>query len=191
MKKALIQYNAPVTLSFSLLSLAVLLLSLLTGGRSTLLLFSVYRSPLTDLLTYPRFFTHVLGHSGLEHYAGNIMLLLVLGPGLEERYGSRTILETMALTAFVSGLLHWLLFPGTALLGASGIVFAMILLSSITRTRDGSIPVTFLLVAALYIGQQVWQAATTRDNVSYMAHIVGGAVGAGLGFALNRIKVRG
>ena len=72
------------------------------------------------------------------------------------------------------------------LLGASGIVFALILLSSISRTEGGAIPVTFILVAILYIGQQVWQAITVRDNVSYMAHIAGGAVGAGLGFLLNK-----
>ena len=66
----------------------------------------------------------------------------------------------------------------------------MILLASITRTKDGAIPVTFVLVAVLYIGQQVWQALAARGNVSYMAHIVGGAVGAALGFALNKIALR-
>lgn len=40
-----IQYNAPVVLTFSLLSLAALLLGMATGERSTWLLFCVYRSP--------------------------------------------------------------------------------------------------------------------------------------------------
>ena len=187
---ALIQYNAPTTLNFALVSFLVLILHLATRGVSTTKFFCVYRSPLTDLLTYPRFFTHVLGHSSFAHYSGNITLMLVLGPTLEERYGSRTILLAIVFTAFISGLLQWILFPGAALLGASGIVFAMILLSSITRTKDGAIPLTFVLVAALYIGQQVWQAVTAHGSVSYMAHIVGGAVGAALGFALNRISLK-
>ena len=46
-----IRWNAPVTLSFALISLAVLGLAALTQGRSTRLLFSVYRSPLSDALT--------------------------------------------------------------------------------------------------------------------------------------------
>ena len=45
-----IQYNSPVVLTFSLLSLGALLLGELTGGASTGLLFCVYRSPLTDPL---------------------------------------------------------------------------------------------------------------------------------------------
>ena len=186
MKKPLIQYNAPVTLSFAFISLAVLILGLLTGGRSTLLLFSVCRSPLTNLLTYPRFFTHVLGHSGIEHYSGNIMLMLVLGPGLEERYGSRTILKTMVLTAFVSGLLHWLLFPGAALMGASGIVFMMILMASLGGSRGDGIPLTLILVFVLYVGKEIWTAVAVSDNISHLAHIVGGVVGAVVGVALRK-----
>ena len=60
-----IHYNSPVILTFALLSLAVLFCGKLTGGYSTSKLFSVYRSPLTDMLTYPRFFlsqiTHIIG----------------------------------------------------------------------------------------------------------------------------------
>ena len=105
MKKRL-RYNSPVILTFALLSLAVLGLDKLTGGASTSRLFCVYRSPLTDLLTYPRFFLHVLGHSGWAHYSGNIMLMLVVGPQLEERYGSRTLLYSIAVTAFLTGLIQ-------------------------------------------------------------------------------------
>ena len=83
-----LQYNAPVVLTFSLLSLGALLLDMATGGLSTQLLFCVYRAPLTDPLTYARLFGHVLGHAGYSHFMGNIMLLLVIGPPLEEKYGS-------------------------------------------------------------------------------------------------------
>lgn len=185
-RKFAIQYNAPVTLTFSLISLGVLILSRLTGGKSDLALFSVYRSSLLDPLTYPRFFTHVLGHSGLAHYSGNIMLLLVLGPGLEERYGSRTILETVAVTAFISGLLHWLLFPGTALLGASGVVFMMILMASLGGSRGDGIPLTLILVFLLYVGGEIWTAVTVQDNISQLTHIVGGVCGAVMGVALRK-----
>ena len=62
-----LQYNAPVVLTFALLSFAALLLGKLTGGATTLRFFSVYRSSLANLLTYPRFFLHVLGHSSYAH----------------------------------------------------------------------------------------------------------------------------
>lgn len=84
MKRFAIRFNAPVVLSFAILSLLVLVLDSATGGASTARLFCVYRAPLTDPLTYVRFFTHVLGHSGYSHYMSNMLLLLLVGPGLEE-----------------------------------------------------------------------------------------------------------
>lgn len=186
MKRSYIQYNAPTTLTFALISLLVLGLGALTNGASTLRYFCVYRSPLTDWLTYPRFFTHVLGHSSFAHYAGNIPLMLVLGPPLEERYGSRTLLWTILATALISGLAQWIFFPATALLGASGIVFMMLLMSSLGGTRGRGIPLTLILVFAIYVGGEIYDAVTVRDSVSQAAHIIGGCCGAGFGLCLRR-----
>ena len=58
-----LQYNSPVVLSFALISLAALILGVITKGATTVKYFSVYRSSLADIFTYPRFFFHVLGHS--------------------------------------------------------------------------------------------------------------------------------
>ena len=76
------------------------------------------------------------------------------------------------------------------LLGASGIVFAFILLSSITVREQGTIPLTFLLVALMYTGQQVYEGIFLSDNVSQITHIAGGAVGSCLGFVMNRRSLR-
>ncbi len=186
-----IAFNAPAVLGFAGVCLAAMLLNILTGGTTNRLLFSVYRAPLTDPLTWLRMVCHVFGHADWNHLLNNMMYLLLLGPMLEEKYGSKDVLLVMLAAALLTGLINFIFFPGTMLLGASGVVFAMILLSSITRTKDGAIPATFILVAALYVGQQVWQAITAHDNVSYMAHIAGGAVGAALGFGLNKISIRG
>ena len=184
--KRIIQYNAPTTLTFALISFLVLLIAQATDGASTLKYFCVYRSSLTDVLTYPRFFTHVLGHSNFAHYAGNMTLLLVLGPALEERYGSLTMFWTILATAFLSGLIQWLLFPGSALLGASGIVFMMILMSSLGGSRGRGIPLTLILVFIIYIGGEIVDGVTLADNVSHLTHIVGGLCGAVIGVGLRR-----
>lgn len=181
-----IQYNSPAVLNFALLSLLALVLGKATGGWLTAKLFCVYRSPLSDWLTYPRFFLHVLGHSGWTHYSGNILLMLVIGPQLEDRYGSRDLMIAMAVTAFVTGLVQWLFFPGSALMGASGIVFMMILMASMGGGRSGGIPLTLILVALFYIGGEITTALTAADNISQLSHIIGGVCGAVLGFALER-----
>lgn len=181
-----LQYNAPVTLTFFFLSLAVLLLDQATGGWTTLNLFCVYRSPLTDPLFYVRLFGHVLGHADWNHFLNNMLLLLVIGPPMEEKYGSRPLLLGLLATALISGVLQCVLFPGAALLGASGIVFMLIMLSSLAGMRSGSIPLTLLLVAALYLGQQVYAMLFVRDQVANFMHIIGGLCGTGFGFTARR-----
>ena len=181
-----ISFNAPLVLGFALACSAVTLIGSLTGESSTARLFATYSAPMTDPLMYVRLFTHVLGHAGFSHLVGNMAYILLLGPGLEERYGAGKLLTVIAVTAVITGVIHNLLFPHSALLGASGVVFAFILLTSFTEFREGEIPLTFILVALIYLGQQIWDGITVKDNVSNLTHIIGGLVGAGAGYMLNR-----
>ena len=181
-----ISYNAPVALTFALLSLLALGANHFTNGWANATLFSVYRcSLLADPLGFFRFFGHVLGHSGYAHYIGNMVLILVLGPNLEDRFGSWNVLWAILFTALVSGLVQFIFFPGTALLGASGIVFMMILLSSFGGVKNGTIPTTLILVAIFYLGGELWDAIFVRDNISQLTHIIGGLCGTVLGFILS------
>lgn len=179
-------YNSPLVLSFAFLSLAVLLLHFLSGGRSDRLLFSVYRSSLGDLLTYPRFFLHALGHGSWEHYISNMMMLLVIGPAMEEKYGSRRLFWGFLITAFITGLVQWIFFPSSAVFGASGIVFMLIVLSSLSGIRNGSVPLTLFFVLILYLGRELINGLTLNDSVSQLSHIVGGVCGACFGLIIKK-----
>ena len=185
MKKR-ITFNSPVILAFVFISLGAMIANYLTMGVSNKLLFMTYHSSLASPLTYVRFFTHVLGHAGWSHYIGNMMYILLLGPMLEEKYGSAKILEVILTTALVTALLNYFLFPGIALCGASGVVFAFILLTSFTGFNEGEIPLTVILVAIIFIGQQVYEGVFLQDNVSNLSHISGGIVGAVIGYQLNK-----
>ena len=186
MKKIVIRFNAPVILTFALLSLLALLLGNWTNGAATHQYFSVYRSSLSDPLTYVRFIGHVLGHADYEHYMGNMLLLLLVGPGLEEKYGSGTMVWMILVTALVTGLVHFVFFPGSALLGASGVVFMLIVLSSFTAMRRGEIPVTLILVVIFYLGGEIMDGLFKKDNISQITHIVGGLCGLIFGFTVRR-----
>ena len=188
MKKGIrITFNAPLVLVFSLLCCAATGVIALSSKAGTVL-FATYGSSFADPMTYLRLFTHVLGYAGFGHLVGNLAYILLLGPGLEEKYGAKNLLLVILVTAVVTGLVHNLLFPGTALLGASGVVFAFILLTSFTEFKEGEIPLTFILVALIYLGQQIWEGVTVRDNVSNLTHIIGGLVGGGAGYLMNRKK---
>ncbi len=185
-KKLIITFNSPVILGFVFICFIVTLLGIISGGRITELLFMTYRASFKDPLTYVRFFTHILGHSGWSHFIGNASYLLLLGPMLEEKYGSKTLLQIMAFTAIVTAIFHFIFFPEAALCGASGVVFAFIVLASFTGFREGEIPLTFILVVIIFIGQQIFEGITVRDDISNTGHIIGGAVGALIGYVLNK-----
>lgn len=189
-RRIVIRFNAPVILSFALLSLLALVLGNLTNGATTYRYFSVYRSSLSDPLTYIRFFGHVLGHAGYDHYMGNMLLLLLVGPGIEEKYGHRTTALCIAVTALVTGLAQFIFFPATALLGASGIVFMMIVLSSFTEMGKEGIPITLILVVVFYLGGELMDGLSALDNVSQLTHIVGGICGLVFGFTIKKRRRR-
>ncbi len=188
-KKFKVSFNSPVILAFTVICLAALILDYFTRGAANDMFFSVYRSSLASPFTYIRFFGHVAGHAGWEHFIGNIMLILIVGPLLEEKYGSANILFVILSTALVTGLVNFIFFPSIHLLGASGVVFALILLSSFTSIKEGDIPLTFILVAVIYIGEQIYKGIFIQDNVANLTHIIGAVVGAALGFIMNKNKM--
>ena len=99
------------------------------------------------------------------------------------------MLSVIIITAFTTGLVNFIFFPRVMLLGASGVVFALILLSSFTSIKEGCIPLTFILVAVMYLGEQIYDGIFIQDNVSNLTHILGGLVGASIGYALNKNKL--
>ena len=185
-----IKYNSPVVLTFAALSLASLIIGGITNGISTQMFFCVYRSPLDNILTYPRFIMHVLGHSDLNHYIGNMLLFLVIGPQLEDRFGSLSLLSVIIATAAIAGIVQFVFFPGTALLGASGIVFMMIIMSTFLVYEHGTLPLTMVLIFILYIGGEIAKGIMRDDNISQLSHIMGGICGGFFGYILTSKRRR-
>jgi membrane associated rhomboid family serine protease len=180
-----IKYNAPTVLTFTFVSAAALLLS------QTLLRFYPleqwwFTVPGKGAFNPARFrcwitlVTHVAGHAGWTHLISNFAVILLIGPILEEYYGSRYLLIMILCTALVTGLLNILFFT-TGLMGASGVVFMMILLASFTNFTAGEIPLTFILILVLYLGREIFNSFSSND-VSEFAHIVGGFTGSLFGF---------
>jgi len=182
-----ISYNAPTTLSFALLAALVLALSsTLLPGLTQAWFSSPAPFRASQIQDWIKLFTPPLGHANLDHFLSNFSFILLLGPILEATYGSLLLLGMMLATALVTSLLNILIFPNTVLLGASGIVFMMILLASITNFEKGQIPLTFVLVLVLFLGKEVWNGLAHRDQISQFAHIIGGIVGSFFGFLRPR-----
>ncbi len=178
-----ISYNAPVILTFALICTVVFFADQFTGGN-----IMPYFAVGTTFSAHPvvlfSMFSHVIGHGSIDHLLGNMTFILLLGPIVEEKYGSGKTLFMIGITALITAIINMAFFS-TGLLGASGIVFMLILLVSFTNMKDGKIPLTFILVALLFVGKEVIHTFQ-EDQVSQAAHIIGGICGSVFGFLLGR-----
>lgn len=176
-------YNAPFTLTLALLATVVLIADRALQGMLAVQLFSV--PPVFDsgnVVHYLRLLLFPLGHADGTHLTLNLSVILLVGPLLEEKHGAARLLGLSLATTLITAVAHLLLFPGTGLLGASGIAFLLIVLGSFTNVRRGTIPLTFVLVALLFLGHELTQRQT---GISTLAHLLGGAAGGLYGLRLT------
>ena len=176
-----LQYNSVLILRFFFLSFAALILKYVTLGSSNKILFSSYKSSLANPLTYVRFFTHILGHSDWKHFSNNFLYILLIGPMNEEKYGSINLLIMILITAGITGIINFIR-GRKRILGASGIVFMLIMMSSFVNIEAGKVPITLILMFICYIVNEIIDAVTKKDDVSHSGHIIGAICGTIFGF---------
>lgn len=170
-----LEYNSLIILSFFFISLISLILNILTKGKSNDLFFSTYRSSLLNPLTYLRLVTHIFGHANWSHFTHNFLYILLIGPMIEEKYGSLNLLIMILITATVIGLFNSI-FTRNKILGASGITFMLIVLSSFVNFSTNKIPLTFILIVLFYVVDEI-RLLGAKDSVSHGSHFLGALCG--------------
>ena len=177
------QYNSVVILTYFFICLGVMVIHQLTSGESTRHFFSTdSNSSLLKPITYIRFFTHVLGHGDWDHFTHNFLYILLVGPMVEEKYGSYNLIIMILITAVVDAVINKLFVKNTRTYGASGIVFMLIVLSSFVNLEAGKIPLTLVLIVMFYLVDEVFKGLFKHDNVSHLGHLLGGLCGIVFGF---------
>ena len=176
-----LSYNSVIILSFFFISLFALILNYLTKGKSNILLFSSYRSSIFNPLTYLRLITHIFGHASWSHFMNNFLYILLIGPIIEEKYGSINLIIMILSTAVITGILNTL-FSKKRILGASGIVFMLIILSSFVNITTGKIPVTLILICIFYVVNEIISGIFKKDDISHIGHLIGAVCGFVFGF---------
>ena len=171
-----IQYNSVVILSYFFVSLFSLFLNKITSGKSNRYLFSSYRNSLLSPLTYIRLITHSIGHSSWNHFMNNFLYILLVGPMIEEKYGSIKLLEMMIITSLAIGIFNFI-FSKKGIVGASGIVYMLITLSSAVNMSNGSIPLSLILICLFYVVNEVINSLVKNDGVSHISHFIGAVCG--------------
>ena len=177
------QYNSPLILTYFFISAGALVLNRLTGGLSNALVFSSYRSSLLNPMTYVRLVTHIFGHVDTVHFIGNFSVILLVGPLLEEKFGTNDLLIMILIVAVVTGLVCRLILRDKCILGASGVVYMLIMMSSFVNVVQYKIPLTLILVFFCYVGKEIADSLSKKDNIGHSVHILGAVLGCIFGFA--------
>ena len=148
-------YNSPVVLTFFFICLGILIFNTLSKGVLNTVLFSTYRASILSPLMYVRLVGHIFGHQGWSHFMSNFLTILLIGPMIEEKYGSLNLL------------------------------YMMIVLSSFVNVEAGKIPVTLILIFIFYLINEVILSFFRIDNVSHMGHLIGAVCGIVFGIYLS------
>lgn len=175
-----LHYNAPVILTFSLICVLVYVGNAISGGNLIDYFAIKQHVNFNRLSDYPSLLLYIFGHASIDHLLSNLTFILLLGPIIEEKYGAQRLIIMIFLTALFTAILNIVLFK-SGLIGASGIVFMLIMLVSFTNFSSGRIPITFIAILALFIGKEFIDGFK-QDEISQFAHIIGGLCGSFFGF---------
>ena len=182
-----VSYDAPVTLTFVLISAIIFLLNMfLTKSGKAVGLQSLLASPTTQAgalpfivkqpLSYLRLLLYIFGNGeagGEAVLFTNLILIMLLGPAMEERYGSVIIGIMMFVSALFSGVLN-ACFCNTSLVGAVPVVCMMIFLNAFMSFSKKKFPLSFAAVMVLFVVLQIFSGA---GAVRIIICIAGGLCG--------------
>lgn len=191
----IIDVDAPLTLLYCFTCIFVQFLNYVILGDSIIKKYFAVPSwsvfVLFSPVSYFRLFSHILGHSSWNHVIGNVVHLLLVGPACEHALGTLLLLKIMLLTALSSGTMYVARGPDFSVqLGASGIVFTLILLNSLLQVKSGTIPLTFLCQAVMWCSKEIYLSGVGDDSVSHIGHLTGAAVGVLIGFFFHNSNAK-
>ena len=169
-------YNSVVILSYFIICLIILVLNIFLKGKVNNFL-ALRKGSLLNPMTYIRLVTTGLCHNNWSHFRNNFITILLIGPLLEEKYGSIPILQMLLITTIASSLVHLFIYE-TSAIGASDNVLMLIVLCSIVNVTEGKIPITLILIFLFYVADEIIkQFSKKKDNISHDSHIVGAICG--------------
>ena len=169
------QINSKVILGYFFVSLLMLLLKTITNKKSNKW-FSSGRGSIFNIMTYISIITHIFCHNNYTHFRNNFLYILLIGPMIEEKYGSINLIKMIIITSIITALVN-IIISKKNIMGASGIVYMLILLSSLVNIETGKIPITLVLIFFFYIVTEIKDGLFKRDNISHLSHIVGAIAG--------------
>ena len=181
-----VAYDAPVTLTFVIVCAFIFLLNIFlakngkAGGLE-----KIFASPTNQAgvlpfipsapISYVRLLFYIFGAAvgGASVLFTNLILIMLLGPAMEERYGSTIIGIMIFVSALFSGVLN-ACFSSDSLIGAVPVVCMMIFLNAFMSFSKKKFPLSFAAVMVFFVLLQIFEG---EGAIRIIICIAGGLCG--------------
>lgn len=175
-------FHSYVIIGYFLICLSLFILNTITNNKVTSFL-KIRRGSFFNPMNYLRLVTSSLCHSDFNHFKNNFIFILLLGPILEEKYGSFVLLEMLLITMVASSLFH-LLFYDSSAIGSSDVVYMMVMLCAVACSFDKKIPITFVFLFLFFVLGEILLMFFHKkgDKTSHDGHVVGAILGFVFGY---------
>ena len=189
-----LEYNSPVTLTFSLICFFSFLF-VHFFAKENFLIFSSPTCQGTNLAFsatipshYVRLFTYVFGYTDWNNLFSTLLLLLLLGPNLETTYGSKLVFIMILISSFGAGVLG-ACFSSISLSGANSIIFMMIVISTYSAIEKKKLPLTLVFVCCFFFAQTLISCFSNYSTlIPALVSLIGGFFGCIFGFIATPIQ---
>ncbi|MCR5764442.1 MAG: hypothetical protein K6G09_00540 [Treponema sp.] len=150
-------YDAPVTLTFTLLSVLLFVIDFIFLKER--LNSSIFITPtvsgdfqfsFSSLNSYLRLFLYIFGRESTLLFFSRLVIITLLGPRMEERYGSAVIGIMILVSTFFTGVLFASCCK-VSFNGSTPIVFMLILLDMLFHISKKTVSLSSALATALFI----------------------------------------
>lgn len=172
---------APVTIAIVAVTALVGVLQLLPGDLTGSLMYFLGYS----LVEPWRFVTYALVHAGVLHFAFNMIVLWLVGPAIEQRIGKLPFLAAYIVSAAGAAVAVAWLTPMSAVVGASGAIYALFGMAIGMQRMLGRVQPALLLMVGINL-----VITFAFGGISWPAHVGGLAIGLALGFGIGAVHKR-
>ena len=187
-------FDSPVVLVFSVVSTVIFISDLILKLNLSEKIFecpgakSVPAFDFKSALSYVKLVIYPFGGENSTSFFLNIGFILLLGPVLEERYGSIMLALMIFITSLVGGVLTACV-STFGISGCGGIVFMMIILSVLSVFIKKQLPVSWIFIFALYLAFSLFSGKKIsgfmpfmQNNVPVFIQLASGICGSLFGF---------
>lgn len=132
---------------------------------------------------------HIFGHSSWQHFLSNTVYIAMLGPSIENKFGTIPLAIMTLLCAAIVGAVS--VITKSPCYGLSTIAFMWVILNTFQSEDSEGLPFTSLILLVIFVLPEVLAIFTKNDQIAHQNHVLGALIGLAFGISCEIISKTG